>query len=55
MEPLRKEGRSDADGTLEEAERLHILTTLKKTRWVLSGPRGAARHRASVDLPRVRV
>jgi formate hydrogenlyase transcriptional activator len=31
-----------ADGTLEEAERLHILETLKKTRWVLSGPRGAA-------------
>jgi formate hydrogenlyase transcriptional activator len=28
--------------TLEEAERLHILTTLKKTRWVVSGPRGAA-------------
>jgi len=35
-------GRRDADGTLEEAERLHILATLKKTRWVLSGPRGAA-------------
>ena len=31
-----------AAGTLEEAERLHILDTLKKTRWVLSGPRGAA-------------
>jgi len=29
-------------GTLEEAERQHILGTLKKTRWVLSGPRGAA-------------
>jgi formate hydrogenlyase transcriptional activator len=29
-------------GTLEEAERLHILATLKKTRWVVSGPRGAA-------------
>jgi formate hydrogenlyase transcriptional activator len=35
-------GRRNADGTLEEAERLHILATLKKTRWVLSGPRGAA-------------
>jgi formate hydrogenlyase transcriptional activator len=35
-------GRREADGTLEEAERLHILATLKKTRWVLSGPRGAA-------------
>jgi len=29
-------------GTLEEAERLHILATLRKTGWVLSGPRGAA-------------
>jgi formate hydrogenlyase transcriptional activator len=28
--------------TLEEIERKHILTTLKETRWVLSGPRGAA-------------
>ncbi len=28
--------------TLEEAERAHILTTLKETRWVLSGPNGAA-------------
>jgi formate hydrogenlyase transcriptional activator len=35
-------GRRDADGTLQEAERLHILATLKKTRWVLAGPRGAA-------------
>ena len=29
-------------GTLEEAERAHILATLKESRWVLSGPRGAA-------------
>jgi formate hydrogenlyase transcriptional activator len=29
-------------GTLEEAERAHILATLKETRWILSGPRGAA-------------
>jgi formate hydrogenlyase transcriptional activator len=29
-------------GTLEEAERAHILATLKETQWVLSGPRGAA-------------
>jgi formate hydrogenlyase transcriptional activator len=28
--------------TLEEVERIHIVTTLKETRWVLSGPRGAA-------------
>lgn len=40
-------------GTLEAAERVHILATLKKTRWVLSGPRGgAARHRASLALQR---
>src|SRR5713101_4235085 len=31
-----------AEGTLEEAERAHILATLKETGWVLSGPRGAA-------------
>jgi formate hydrogenlyase transcriptional activator len=28
--------------TLEEAERAHILRTLKQTRWVLGGPNGAA-------------
>jgi formate hydrogenlyase transcriptional activator len=28
--------------TLEEAEREHILATLKETKWVLSGPNGAA-------------
>ncbi len=34
---------SGADGgTLKGAERLHILATLKKTGWVVSGPRGAA-------------
>ena len=31
-----------SEQTLEEAERAHILATLKKTRWILSGPRGAA-------------
>jgi len=31
-----------AQQTLEEAERAHILATLKKTRWIVSGPRGAA-------------
>jgi formate hydrogenlyase transcriptional activator len=36
-------GARDAAGTLNEAERRHILATLKATRWVLSGPRGAAR------------
>jgi formate hydrogenlyase transcriptional activator len=28
--------------TLEEVERKHIVMTLKETRWVVSGPRGAA-------------
>jgi formate hydrogenlyase transcriptional activator len=28
--------------TLDEAERDHILSTLKETKWVISGPRGAA-------------
>jgi formate hydrogenlyase transcriptional activator len=31
-----------AQQTLEEAERAHILATLEKTRWIVSGPRGAA-------------
>jgi formate hydrogenlyase transcriptional activator len=34
--------RSGSRQTLEEAERAHILMTLQETRWVLSGPRGAA-------------
>jgi formate hydrogenlyase transcriptional activator len=29
-------------GTLEDAERAHILATLKATQWVVAGPRGAA-------------
>jgi formate hydrogenlyase transcriptional activator len=29
--------------TLEEAERDHILSTLKETKWIISGPQGAAR------------
>ena len=33
---------SDRSQTLEQIERKHILTTLKETRWILSGPRGAA-------------
>ena len=32
----------DHHQTLEEVERNHILKTLKETRWVLSGPSGAA-------------
>jgi formate hydrogenlyase transcriptional activator len=38
-------GTSNAVGphrTLEEAERAHILAILRETRWILSGPRGAA-------------
>jgi formate hydrogenlyase transcriptional activator len=31
-----------SEQTLAEAERAHILAALRKTRWVLSGPRGAA-------------
>jgi formate hydrogenlyase transcriptional activator len=45
LEDLREDADiadGSADGTLAEAERLHILETLNRTRWVLSGPRGAA-------------
>jgi len=35
-------GEADRSQTLEEVERKHILTTLKDTRWTLSGPDGAA-------------
>src|SRR5262249_59658960 len=28
--------------TMEEAERAHILATLKETKWVIAGPSGAA-------------
>jgi len=34
--------RDGAPQTLEEAERAHILKILAETRWLLSGPRGAA-------------
>ena len=33
---------ADRYQTLEEVERNHILRTLKETRWILSGPTGAA-------------
>jgi formate hydrogenlyase transcriptional activator len=33
---------TDRPQTLEEVERNHILTTLKETGWILSGPAGAA-------------
>jgi formate hydrogenlyase transcriptional activator len=33
---------TDRHQTLEEVERTHILRTLKETRWILSGPSGAA-------------
>jgi formate hydrogenlyase transcriptional activator len=34
--------RADRQQTLKEVERNHILATLKETRWVVSGPNGAA-------------
>ena len=34
--------RPGSGGTLEQAERAHILAILKETGWVMSGPRGAA-------------
>jgi len=44
LEVLRTKPRepSHATGTLEEAERRHILQVLEETNWVLAGPRGAA-------------
>jgi formate hydrogenlyase transcriptional activator len=35
-------GNVERSQTLEEVERNHILATLKETRWILSGPSGAA-------------
>ena len=35
--------RSQREQTLQEVERKHILETLKETRWVISGPKGAAK------------
>jgi len=35
-------GQGSCSGTLEEAERTHILNTLKQTDWVVAGPNGAA-------------
>ena len=43
LQPCVAPGRVDGTPrTLEEAERAHILATVKETKWVLSGPRGAA-------------
>jgi len=43
---LKRRAVPDGDGsgnkTLEEAERAHILATLKQTDWVIAGPNGAA-------------
>ena len=39
---VRPDQKADHQQTLEEVERNHILATLKETRWVVSGPRGAA-------------
>jgi len=41
-EGLSRSTARTSNGTLEDAERAHILKTLKDTQWVLSGPRGAA-------------
>jgi len=35
--------------TLADAERAHITATLRETKWVIGGPRGAA---AQLGLPR---
>src|ERR1700742_1798481 len=35
-------GHTGPHQTLEEAERAHILRTLKEVKWVVSGPNGAA-------------
>jgi formate hydrogenlyase transcriptional activator len=46
LEGLQSHSVRDQEGTrhrtLEQAEREHILSTLKETKWVISGPRGAA-------------
>jgi formate hydrogenlyase transcriptional activator len=36
------DGDGASSGTLEEAERAHILATLKQTGWLIAGPNGAA-------------
>jgi formate hydrogenlyase transcriptional activator len=40
--PSPVQPRDGVPQTLEEAERAHILKILAETRWLLSGPRGAA-------------
>jgi formate hydrogenlyase transcriptional activator len=41
--PISSDGRSpNAGGTLADAERAHILSVLRETRWVVGGPKGAA-------------
>jgi formate hydrogenlyase transcriptional activator len=53
-EGIRTAAMRRSQRTLEEAERAHILATLKETRWILSGPRGAARrlglHRSTLQF-----
>jgi len=39
--------------SLEEAERTHIISVLKKTDWRIDGPQGAARHEAAASSFRV--
>ena len=40
--PVQTVEHNNKHQTLEEAERAHILSVLKDTKWVLSGPQGAA-------------
>jgi formate hydrogenlyase transcriptional activator len=40
--PVIPELHNEKHQTLEQAEHAHILTALKETKWVLSGPKGAA-------------
>ena len=41
-ELIRAETRSAPVRTLVDAERAHIITTLRETNWIVGGPRGAA-------------
>jgi transcriptional regulator with GAF, ATPase, and Fis domain len=46
---MNEPSRSPSGKTLIDAQRSHIVATLRKTKWVVSGPRGAA---AELGLPR---
>src|SRR5262249_49745684 len=40
--PLSSDGHPSPGDTLADAERQHILSVLRETRWVVGGPKGAA-------------